>query len=61
MMMHRIKDTLQIDEFDVIKNMMGLVDNEWEWMYKYFKNHILDSSDFKVKLHIFKLLHIFLA
>jgi len=49
MMVHRIENTLLLDEFDVHKRLMMQTENDWEWLRKFFYNHILESFDRKVK------------
>ncbi|VVC32394.1 Hypothetical protein CINCED_3A025206 [Cinara cedri] len=47
MMVHRIENTLLIDEFDVHKHLMVQTEDDWEWLRKFFYNHILESFDRK--------------
>lgn len=47
-MVHRIENTLLIDEFDVHKHLMVQTEDDWEWLRKFFYNHILESFDRKV-------------
>jgi hypothetical protein len=53
MMVHRIENTLLIDEFDVHKHLMVQTEDDWEWLRKFFYNHILESFDRKVSNSIF--------
>lgn len=50
MMVHRVENTLLLDEFDVHKHLMMQTEDDWEWLRKFFYNHILESFDRKVKL-----------
>lgn len=58
MMVHRIENTLLIDEFDVHKHLMMQTEDDWEWLRKFFYSHILESFERKVKCYdnYFKLL-----
>lgn len=47
-MVHRIENTLLLDEFDVHKHLMVQVNDNWEWLRKFFDEHIFKSSDKKV-------------
>lgn len=49
MMVHRVENTLLLDEFDVHKHLMMQTEDDWEWLRKFFYNHILESFDRKVK------------
>lgn len=64
MMVHRVENTLLIDEFDVQKYLMVKTEDDWEWLRKFFYNHILESFDRKVRffytiiyLVMFSILH----
>lgn len=48
MMVHRIENTLLLDEFDVHKHLKVQINDNWKWLRKFFDEHILDSSDKKV-------------
>lgn len=43
MMVHRIENTLLIDEFDVYKHLLRTAEKEWEWLRKFFYKHIRNS------------------
>jgi len=49
MMVHRIENTLLLDEFDVHKHLMVQTADDWEWLRKFFYGHILESFDRKVR------------
>ncbi|KAL4111775.1 hypothetical protein QTP88_015664 [Uroleucon formosanum] len=49
MMVHRIENTLLLDEFDVHKHLMVQTADDWEWLRKFFYGHILESFDRKEK------------
>lgn len=53
MMVHRVENTLLIDEFDVHKYLMVKTEDDWEWLRKFFYNHILESFDRKVRLFLY--------
>lgn len=48
MMVHRIENTLLLDEFDVHKHLMVQTEDDWSWLRKFFYGHILESFDRKV-------------
>ena len=48
MMVHRIGNTLLLDDFDTHANLLRTVDNEWAWLRKFYIEHILASLDSKV-------------
>ncbi|XP_046386982.1 erythroid differentiation-related factor 1 [Ischnura elegans] len=49
MMVHRIENTLLIDEFDIHKHLLITAKKEWEWLKNFFFNHVLASLDDKEK------------
>ncbi|KAG8224567.1 hypothetical protein J437_LFUL002171 [Ladona fulva] len=49
MMVHRIENTLLIDEFDIHKHLLITAKKEWEWLKNFFFNHVLASLDHKEK------------
>lgn len=53
MMVHRIENTLLLDEFDVHKHLMVQTVDDWEWLRKFFYGHILESFDRKVRYIVF--------
>lgn len=48
MMIHRVENTLLIDEFDIHKHLIQQAENNWEWLKKFFFEHILSSLNSKV-------------
>lgn len=48
MMVHRIENTLLIDEFDIRKHLLRTAETEWEWLKKFFSDHVLKSLSDKV-------------
>ena len=48
MMVHRIENTLLIDEFDIHKHLLRTAESEWEWLKKFFFDHVLNSLSDKV-------------
>jgi hypothetical protein len=48
MMVHRIENTLLIDEFDIHKHLLRTAETEWEWLKKFFFDHVLKSLNDKV-------------
>lgn len=51
-MVHKIENTLLIDEFDVHKHLLMQTEDDWEWLRKFFYTHILESFDRKVRLFL---------
>ncbi|KDR07710.1 Erythroid differentiation-related factor 1 [Zootermopsis nevadensis] len=49
MMVHRIENTLLIDEFDIHKHLLRTAETEWEWLKKFFFDHVLKSLNDKEK------------
>lgn len=43
MMVHRIENTLLIDDFDIYKHLLRTAEKEWEWLRKFFYEHIRTS------------------
>lgn len=43
MMVHRIENTLLIDEFDIYKHLLKTAEKEWEWLRKFFYDHVRQS------------------
>lgn len=49
MMVHCIEKTLLIDEFDVHKYLLRTAESDWEWLRKFFYEHILQTLGDKEK------------
>lgn len=43
MMVHRIENTLLIDDFDIYKHLLRTAEKEWEWLRKFFYEHVRKS------------------
>nr|XP_027218733.1 erythroid differentiation-related factor 1-like isoform X4 [Penaeus vannamei] len=43
MMIHRVGKTLLIDEFDIYKYLLRQSEKEWQWLRKFFFEHVLQS------------------
>ncbi|KAK6638651.1 hypothetical protein RUM43_006918 [Polyplax serrata] len=50
MMIHRIENTLLIDEFDVHKYLLREAECQWEWFKKFFIENVMKSANSKEKL-----------
>lgn len=50
MMIHRIENTLLIDEFDVHKYLIREAECQWEWFKKFFIENVMQSENSKDKL-----------
>ncbi|XP_057661417.1 erythroid differentiation-related factor 1 [Diorhabda carinulata] len=44
MMVHRIENTLLIDEFDIYKHLLRTAETEWEWLRKFFVDNISTAT-----------------
>ncbi|RZF37157.1 hypothetical protein LSTR_LSTR014856, partial [Laodelphax striatellus] len=49
MMVHRIENTLLIDEFDIHKHLIRQAESDWVWLRKFFFEHVLQSLGDKDK------------
>ncbi|XP_066598751.1 erythroid differentiation-related factor 1 [Prorops nasuta] len=56
MMVHRIENTLLIDDFDIHKYFIRQAENDWEWLKKFFYEHIFQNLGEKEK-HLFRKLN----
>lgn len=43
MMVHRVENTLLIDEFDIHKHLLSRAESDWAWLKKFFREHILQT------------------
>ncbi|KAK2586143.1 hypothetical protein KPH14_001413 [Odynerus spinipes] len=49
MMVHRIENTLLIDDFDIHKYLLRQAESDWEWLKKFFYEHIFQNLGDKEK------------
>ncbi|KAH0944645.1 hypothetical protein HN011_004591 [Eciton burchellii] len=49
MMVHRIENTLLLDDFDIHKYLLRQAENDWEWLKKFFYEHIFQNLGDKEK------------
>lgn len=49
MMVHRVENTLLIDEFDIHKHLLRTSESEWQWLKKFFYEHVLQTLGEKVR------------
>lgn len=54
MMVHRIENTLLIDEFDIHKHLLRTAESEWKWLKKFFYEHVFQSLGDKEKVVVHK-------
>lgn len=47
-MVHRVENTLLIDEFDIHKHLLSRAESDWAWLRKFFFEHILQTLSHKV-------------
>ena len=43
MMVHRVGDTLLLDDFDIHKHLLRKQETDWEWMRKFFYENVMES------------------
>ncbi|KAF7997417.1 hypothetical protein HCN44_005988 [Aphidius gifuensis] len=53
MMVHRIENTILIDDFDIQKYLLRQAESDWEWLKKFFYEHIIHNNDDKQKKRLF--------
>jgi len=53
-MVHRIDNTLLLDEFDVEKHLTIVTNEKWDWLKKFFYSNIVKSADTKVSINVFR-------
>ncbi|XP_031843039.1 erythroid differentiation-related factor 1 isoform X2 [Nomia melanderi] len=49
MMVHRIENTLLLDDFDIHKYLLRQAESDWEWLKKFFYEHIFQNLGDKDK------------
>lgn len=49
MMVHRVGNTLLLDEFDIHTHLLKAAENEWTWLKKFYFEHIFASCHAKQK------------
>ncbi|KZC11110.1 Erythroid differentiation-related factor 1 [Dufourea novaeangliae] len=49
MMVHRIENTLLLDDFDIHKYLLRQAESDWEWLKKFFYEHIFQDLEDKEK------------
>ncbi|XP_054016507.1 erythroid differentiation-related factor 1 [Hylaeus anthracinus] len=49
MMVHRVENTLLLDDFDIHKYLLRQAENDWEWLKKFFYEHIFHNLGDKEK------------
>ncbi|XP_076241456.1 erythroid differentiation-related factor 1 isoform X2 [Calliopsis andreniformis] len=49
MMVHRIENTLLLDDFDIHKYLLRQAESDWEWLKKFFYEHIFQNLGDKEK------------
>ncbi|CAB3360999.1 Hypothetical predicted protein [Cloeon dipterum] len=47
MIVHRVENTLLIDEFDIHKHLMRTAESEWSWLRKFFVEHVMNNLSSK--------------
>jgi len=57
MMVHRIENTLLLDDFDIHKYLLRQAESDWEWLKKFFYEHIFQSLGDKEKRLFHKSFH----
>ncbi|XP_058791779.1 erythroid differentiation-related factor 1 isoform X2 [Phymastichus coffea] len=49
MMVHRVENTLLLDDFDIHKYLLRQSENDWEWLKKFFYDHVFQNLGDKEK------------
>lgn len=49
MMVHRVENTLLLDDFDIHKYLLKQAENEWDWLKKFFYEHVFHNLGDKEK------------
>lgn len=49
MMVHRVENTLLLDDFDIHKYLLRQCENDWEWLKKFFYEHVFENLGAKDK------------
>ena len=49
MVVHRIENTLLLDEFDIHKYLLRQAESDWEWLKKFFYEHVFENLGDKEK------------
>ncbi|KAG5878620.1 hypothetical protein JTB14_019523 [Gonioctena quinquepunctata] len=53
MMVHRIENTLLIDDFDIYKHLLRTAEKEWEWFRKFFFENINNRATCEEDKHLY--------
>ena len=55
MMVHRVGDTLLLDDFDIHKHLLRKQEDDWQWLRKFYFETIVQQMqhDMKVMLTFF--------
>ncbi|XP_043265831.1 erythroid differentiation-related factor 1 [Colletes gigas] len=54
MMVHRVENTLLLDDFDIHKYLLRQAESDWEWLRKFFYEHIFQNLGDKDKRLFYK-------
>ncbi|KAL1490907.1 hypothetical protein ABEB36_011582 [Hypothenemus hampei] len=52
MMVHRVENTLLLDDFDIYKHLLKTSETEWEWLKKFFFENI-DRESYEEDKHVY--------
>lgn len=52
MMVHRVENTLLLDEFDIYKHLLKTSETEWEWLKKFFFEN-MDRPSYEEDKHLY--------
>lgn len=53
MMVHRIENTILLDDFDIQKYLLRQAESDWEWLKKFFHEHIIHNNGDKQEKRLF--------
>lgn len=51
MMVHRVGKTLLLDEFDIHRHFLWASKKEWDWLHKFYLQHVLQTHQHKEKAY----------
>lgn len=52
MMVHRVENTLLLDEFDIYRHLLKTSETDWEWLKKFFFENV-DRQSYEEDRHLY--------
>jgi len=59
MMVHRVGNTLMLDDFDIHRYLLRQQDEDWKWLRKFFYETVLRNMKQRNRVHSLKYLVLF--